>query len=194
MTVDQDSQADDADEAAQNAPQRKVGLVGRLLRQCVTRWRLILLALLVIAAAGLTAGLFFFLYRPDQQINAAAERDVIKAAADGSVALLSYSPDSLDRDFAAGRSHLTGNFLSYYSDFTQQIVTPAAQQKGLKTTANIARAAVSELHPDSAVVLVFINQATMSKDKPEPILTASSVKVTLTKVNGSWLISSFDPV
>jgi Mce-associated membrane protein len=194
MTVDQDSQADDADEAAQNAPQRKVGVVGRLIRQSVTRWRLILLALLVIAAAGLTAGLFFFQYRPDQQINAAAERDVVKAAADGSVALLSYSPDSLDRDFAAGRSHLTGNFLSYYSDFTQQIVTPAAQQKGLKTTANIARAAVSELHPDSAVVLVFINQATMSKDKPEPILTASSVKVTLTKVNGSWLISSFDPV
>src|SRR5262245_32296455 len=109
MTVDKDSRVDDGDDvtpddvtpddvtpadaagAAENAPEREVGLAGRWIRQCVTRWHLILLALLVIAAAGLVAGLYFFQYRPDQQINAAAQRDVVKAAADGSVALLSYS-------------------------------------------------------------------------------------------------------
>jgi Mce-associated membrane protein len=52
---------------------------------------------------------------------------------------------------------------------------------------------VVDLHPDSAVVLLFIHQTTTSKEKPEPILTANSVRVTLTKVNGSWLIAKFEP-
>ena len=208
MTVDQDSRIDDADDATagdadtvenrapdhEKPPERETGSISRWIRLCASCWRLIVLALLVIAAAGLAAGVFYFQYRPDQETTAAAAHDAIKAASDGSVALLSYSPDSLDRDFAAGKSHLTGNFLSYYNEFTQQIVAPAAKQKGVKTTANVMRAAVSELHPDSAVVLVFINQATMSNEKPEQTLTASSVRVTLTKVKGSWLISSFDPV
>jgi Mce-associated membrane protein len=41
---------------------------------------------------------------------------------------------------------------------------------------------------------VFLNQNTTSRDNPAPVQTASSVKVGLTKVDGSWRISSFDPV
>jgi Mce-associated membrane protein len=69
-----------------------------------------------------------------------------------------------------------------------------AQKGELTTTAKVIRAAVSELHPGSAVVLVFVDQTTASKQKPEPVKTASSVLVTLTKINGSWLIAKFDPV
>jgi len=58
----------------------------------------------------------------------------------------------------------------------------------------LVRAAVSELHPNSAVVLVFINQTATSKEKPEPQTTANSARVTLTKVKGSWLISKLDPL
>ena len=82
-----------------------------------------------------------------------------------------YSPDTLDHDFSSAKSHLTGDFLSYYDQFTQQIVAPAAKQKSVKTTAVVLRAALSEFHPDSAVVLLFVNQSTQSKDRPEPTLT-----------------------
>lgn len=51
-----------------------------------------------------------------------------------------------------------------------------------------------EIRPDSAKVLVFLNQETSSKERPDPSLTASSVVVSLTKVDGNWLISAFDPV
>jgi Mce-associated membrane protein len=132
--------------------------------------------------------------RPDQQTNAAVAGDTIKAASDGTVALLSYSPDTLDKDFASAKTHLTGDFLNYYTQFTQDIVTPAAKQKSVKTSAAIVRAAVSELKPESASVLVFLNQTTTSKENVDGSFTASSVKVGLTKVNGAWLISSFDPV
>jgi Mce-associated membrane protein len=55
-------------------------------------------------------------------------------------------------------------------------------------------AAVSELHPNSAVVLVYVDQSTTSKDRPDPSESASSVLVSLTRVNGNWLITKFEPV
>jgi Mce-associated membrane protein len=70
---------------------------------------------------------------------------------------------------------------------------PTVKEKHLVQTAAVLRAAVSELHPDSAVVLVFLNETTASKEKREPLTTPSSVRITLTKVHGSWLISKLDP-
>ena len=157
------------------------------------KWRPILLAMSVIVAMGLAAGLFFFQYRPDRQIDDAAAQRAIRAASDGAVATLSYSPANMARDFANAKSHLTGDFLAYYDKFTKEIVTPMVQQKHIAQTAAVVRAAVSELHSDSAVVLAFLNETTTSKDKAEPVTTPSGVRITLTKVNGSWLISKLDP-
>ena len=153
-----------------------------------------LAALLVVASVALLAFVFWFYYRPDRATNDAAAKAAISAASEGAVAVLSYSPDTLDRDFSSAKSHLTGDFLSYYDQFTTQIVAPAAKQKSLKTTAVVLRAALSEFHPDSAVVLLFVNQSTQSKDRPEPTLSNSSVLVTMKKADGKWLISSFSPL
>lgn len=154
----------------------------------------VILILLMLISGGATGWLYLEQYRPDQQTDSGAARAAVAAASDGTIALLSYSPDTLDQDFATARSHLAGDFLSYYDQFTQQIVAPAAKQKSLKTTAKVVRAAVSELHPDSAVVLVFVDQSTTSKDSPNPSMAASSVMVTLAKVDGNWLITKFTPV
>ncbi|WP_343602986.1 twin-arginine translocation pathway signal [Mycobacterium sp.] len=181
-------------EAEDVSPGRLKRFGGRV--QALLRGRMVsvLLGLLVVASAALAGGLLYFQYRPDRATDAAAAKSAITAATDGTIAILSYSPETLEADFASAKSHLTGDFLSYYNQFTQQIVAPAAKQKSVKTTAVVLRAAVSELHSDSAVVLEFVNQSTVSADRPEPSLSASSVLVTLTKADGKWLISSFDPV
>lgn len=153
-----------------------------------------ILTLLVLISGGATGWLYFKYHQPDQRTSPSVSRAAINAASDGTVALLSYSPDSLDKDFATARSHLTGDFLSYYDQFTQQIVAPAAKQKSLKTSAHVMRAAVQELHPDTAVVLVFVDQSTTSKDNPEPSMAASSVLVNMALVDGKWLITKFTPV
>jgi Mce-associated membrane protein len=152
------------------------------------------LAVLLLAATGLASWLYVYQFRPDRETNGAVASQTIKAASEGAVALLSYAPETMDKDFAAAKTHLTGDFLNYYSQFTHDIVTPAVQQKSVKTSATIVQSAVSDLKPDSAVVLVFLNQTTTSKENPDGSFTASSVKVGLTKVNDAWLISSFDPV
>jgi Mce-associated membrane protein len=166
----------------------------RRVGRVISRWRLITVGPLLVASACVAGGLYFTQYRPDRQTDDAAARAAAAAAAEGTVSLLSYAPDSLDRDLAAAKSHLTGDFLTYYSKFTDQIVAPAAKQKAVKTTASVVRTAVSQLRPDSAKVVLFLNQTTTSTTKPEPTQTSSSVVVSLTKVNGAWLISAFDPV
>jgi len=168
--------------------------VDRIASDLLVHWRPILLTVSVIAAVGLAACLFVLQYRPDRQIDDAAARRAIQAASDGAVAALSYSSENMDRDFAKARSHLTGDFLAYYDKFTKEIVIPTVQQKHLTQTAAVVRAAVSELGPNSAVVLVFLNETTTGKDKPQPLITPSSVRITLMKVSGSWLISKMDPV
>ena len=142
----------------------------------VARWRRVGLGPVVLVLALLVSGalagwLYFDQFRADQQTDAAAAQTAVDAARDGTIALLSYKPDTLNQDFAAAKSHLTGGFLNYYDQFTKQIVTPAAKQKAVTTTAQVVGAAASELHPNSAVVLV-----------------------SLTKVHGKWLITKFDPI
>jgi Mce-associated membrane protein len=154
----------------------------------------VVLILLLLISGGVATWLYFHQYRVDKQTDAGVANAVVNSASDGTVALLSYSPDSLDKDFAAAKSHLSGDFLSYYKQFTEQIVAPAAKQKALKTNARVLGAAVAELHPDSAVVLVLVDQSTTSKDKPDPAMASSSVLVSLTRVNGNWLITKFEPV
>lgn len=154
----------------------------------------LVLVLGLLAAGGLAAWLYFSQYRPDEQTDAAVAQSAVDAARDGTVALLSYKPDTLNQDFAAAKTHLAGDFLNYYDQFTKQIVSPAAKEKAVTTTAQVVGAAASELHPNSAVVLIFVNQVTTSKDRPDPAMASSSVRVSLTKVHGDWLITKFDPV
>ncbi|GAB3008737.1 hypothetical protein [Mycobacterium bourgelatii] len=204
MTVEHDSSLDGTETSvageaetpsAASGSGRTNGLatVKRWARGCLARWRSILATIFVVSAVSVAAGLYFVLYRPDQQVGDAAAQRAIQVASDGAVAVLTYSPDNLDRDIARAKSYLTGDFLAYYTKFSEQIAALALQNQ-VTQTAKVLRAAVSEMHADSAVVLVFLNQTATSKEKPEPQTTANIAQVTVVKVNGSWLISKMDPL
>jgi Mce-associated membrane protein len=144
-------------------------------------------------AIGTTAWLYVHTYRTAQLTDPAAERGVLDAAKAGTVASLSYTPQSLEKDLNTAKAHLTGDFLNYYSQFTEQVVRPAVASKHITTTANVVGAAIAEMHATTARALLFVNQATTSDDRQQPSVTASSVLVTMTKVDDRWLISAFDP-
>ena len=185
--------ADEADEAQQD-DDTTLGLGDKVARRRRVKVAPLLLVLLLLLSGALATWLYVVQYRPDEQTDTAAAQTAINAARDGTVALLSYKPDTLNQDFAAAKSHLTGDFLNYYDQFTKEIVTPAAKEKALTTTAQVVGAAATELQPNSAVVLLFVNQATTSKERPDPTMASSSVLVSLTKVHGTWLITKFQPV
>ncbi|OBJ06266.1 hypothetical protein [Mycobacterium sp. 1465703.0] len=117
-----------------------------------------------------------------------------QTASAGTVKVLSYSPDTLEQDFNAASAMLTGDFRNYYRQFTSQVVAPNARQKRLTTTATVQRSGVQSLATNAATILVFVSQTTSSPEQSGPTTTTSSVSVGLAKVNGTWLINSFNPV
>jgi Mce-associated membrane protein len=191
--ADEADEADEVDEAQQD-DDTTLGLGDKVARRRRVKVAPLVLVLLLLLSGALATWLYVAQYRPDEQTDTAAAQTAINAARDGTVALLSYKPDTLNQDFAAAKSHLTGDFLNYYDQFTKEIVTPAAKEKALTTTAQVVGAAATELQPNSAVVLLFVNQATTSKERPDPAMASSSVLVSLTKVHGTWLITKFQPV
>ncbi|WP_052740682.1 twin-arginine translocation pathway signal [Mycobacterium sp. UM_Kg1] len=197
--IDEESTTADGDDAASQVPDEAV--VESPAEQpaakptvATARWVAAVLGGLLVASAALTAWLYFGVLRADQQLGPEAEQAVMAAAADGAVAVLTYSPKTLEQDFSAAQSHLTGDFLAYYTDFTQKVVTPAAREKDVQTVAAVVRKGIISLRPSSAEVLIFLNQTTISKAVPDGSYSMSSVKVGLEKHEGRWLISSFDPV
>ena len=100
-TTSADGHADTAVDETAEVPRRRG--VRQTLR---TQAAALLLAAALVASAGLTAWLYLERYRPDQQTDAAAEQVALDAATSGTVALLSYSPESLDQDFAAAKARL----------------------------------------------------------------------------------------
>jgi Mce-associated membrane protein len=73
------------------------------------------------------------------------------------------------------------------------VVIPGAKQKQVSAVATVPAAASVTAGPNHAVVLVFVNQ-TVTIGKDAPTSTASSIRVTLDKVDDRWLISQFEPI
>lgn len=125
--------------------------------------------------------------------NQAAHPRSVQAAIDGTVALLSYHAETVEKDLDSAKSRLTGKFLDAYTSLTHDVVIPGAKQKQISAKATVAAAALTSQSGDHAAVLLFIDQ-TVTVGQTAPTDTASSVRVTLDKIDGRWLISQFDPV
>src|ERR1700744_920685 len=131
-----------------------------LARQLAWWTMVVMLAAATCGAVALGGWQILIKSQPLPANQVAAREAAMKAASDGSVAVLSYSPDHLQEDFSAAESKLTGDFLNYYKQFTSQVVAPAAQQKQVTTTAKVEKAGVESLTSTSAAVLIFVNQST----------------------------------
>jgi Mce-associated membrane protein len=120
-----------------------------------------------------------------------ARSESLTAAKDSTVALLSFRFDTVDRDVAAARERLTGNFRDVYTRRTQEELIPNAKEQRVAATATVPGAASESATHDHAVVLVFVNQ-TIRIGNAAPADTVSSVRVTLDKIGERWLVSGFD--
>jgi Mce-associated membrane protein len=146
------------------------------------------LALLLAGAAG-------YLKWVDNSVRDAelARIESVQVAKDSTVAMLSYKPDTVEQQLNDARSLLTGDFEESYTGLINDVVIPGAKEKQISAVASVPAAASVSATPNEAVVLVFVNQ-TVVVGQDAPTDTASSVRVTLEKIDGRWLISKFDPV
>jgi Mce-associated membrane protein len=183
--TDEPTEVDDesSDSAEPEKPKRRINW-GRVFAFGV----LPALALILAIAAG-------YLKWVDNSVRDSdvAGVESVQAAKDNTIAMLSYKPDTVEQQLHAARDLLTGEFRDSYTSLTNDVVIPGAKQKQISAVATVPAAAAVSAKPNHAVVLVFVNQ-TVVVGQGAPSDTASSVRVTLDKVDGRWLISKFDPV
>jgi Mce-associated membrane protein len=120
-----------------------------------------------------------------------ARSQSVTAARDSAIALLSFRFDTVDRDVAAARERLTGDFRDTYTQRTQQELITNAKERHVSAAAFVPGAASESATENHAVVLVFVNQTVRIGDSA-PADASSSVRMTLDKVGGRWLVSGFD--
>jgi Mce-associated membrane protein len=146
------------------------------------------LALLIAVAAG-------FLKWQDTWVRSsgAAGIESVAAAKESTIAILSYRPESVEKDLGTARDRLTGKFRDSYADLVHDVVVPGAKKDHISAIATVPAAASVSATPNHAVVLVYVDQ-TVSVGNDAPTDTASTVRVTMDKIGNRWLISAFDPI
>jgi Mce-associated membrane protein len=181
-----DTQSEDDGDGDESEPKKPRFTIS--LPRLVAFAMLPLVVMLLAVAGG-------YLKWQSSSIRASQVSDVesVGVAKDATVAMLSYQPDTVDKDLGAARDRLTGTFKDSYTQLTHDVVIPGAKQRHISAVATVPAAAAVSATANHAVVLVFVNQ-TVAVGNDAPTATASSVRVTLDKVGGRWLVSGFDPV
>jgi Mce-associated membrane protein len=156
--------------------------------------RVLAFGVLPLLAVGIAAGAGFLKWQ-DAWIRGSkvAGIESVAAAKDSTVALLSYQPDTVDKDLRAARDRLTGSFKDSYTQLIQDVVIPGAKKQHISAVAVVPAAASVSATPNHAVALLFVDQ-TVAVGNDAPTGTSSIVRVTLDKTGGRWLISAFDPI
>ena len=158
-------------------------------------WRRLLAFVLLpalVVVLGAVAGFLKFQSESPRadQVDAA---ESVAAARDTTVAILSYNAGTVDKELNAARERLTGSFLDAYTKLVNDVVIPGSRDKKISAVAQVPAAASVSATSNHAVALVFVNQTT-TIGNGAPTNSTSSVRVTLDKVRGRWLVSGFDPV
>ncbi|HEY2197591.1 MAG TPA: hypothetical protein VGH69_07840 [Mycobacterium sp.] len=157
-------------------------------------WRRLLVAGLPVLALILALGVGYlkWLDGTARESRAAAEASV-RAASESTIAILSYKPETVDRDLKAAADRLSEPFRQQYTQLVNDVVAPGAKQQHITAVATVPAAASVLATGKHAVVLVFVDQTT-TIGNDAPTQSTSSVRVSLEKVDSRWLISQFDPV
>jgi Mce-associated membrane protein len=155
--------------------------------------RTVAFVVLPVLAMAVAAGVGYLKYV--NAVGAASEQASIQSvqvAKDSTIAMLSYTPATVDKQLSAATDRMTGSFRQSYSTLIHDVVIPGAKDKKISAVATVPATASTSATPNHAVVLVCVDQA-ITMDDAAPTQTNSVVQITLDRVDNRWLISAFDP-
>jgi Mce-associated membrane protein len=155
----------------------------------------LVLALLCVPAA--VAAVVFWVRAPSvpapASLLSADAQGALTAAKTDAHAILSYDYRSISRDIAAAKADTTGVFSRQYAGTAARLLSEAKQVKAI-VQATIGSAGVVSSVPGNVVVLLFVDQAsvrqTPGQKTPTTRIDQSRVRMTMTEVNGKWLVSA----
>lgn len=158
------------------------------------RERLLRYVLAGIVAIGLIA---LLVVGHQAQKAAATERaatSAMKAARTSVPAILSYTDSGLAAQLAVTRRLMTPGYAKRYGAMVEKRVIPHARKFGVANQVGVVSVGTVSSTPDSAVVLVFANQTTRTKEKPAGITQGTRLEVTLHRQGERWLVDEMKPL
>ncbi|CRZ18282.1 hypothetical protein [Mycolicibacterium neworleansense] len=140
---------------------------------------------------AITSGVFRWLTVAQDESDTARVESV-QAAKEITVQMLSYETESVEEQLTAVRERMTGDFLGTYTAMINEVI-PAAQAQRIAAVADVLRAGVVSAKPDTAEIVLFVNQSVQVGDHM-PEKTPSVARVTMVKEGDRWLMSQYEPV
>ena len=153
--------------------------------------RILALALALVAAASMTAGVFFYLAldRVDARLDERAA--AARVAEQFTVQFNTYQPDSMDSYAESMNALLTTAARTKFESVMEKTVS-AMQEAELESEGTVLASAVAHIDRDDATVLVVADAEADSVFGPRQ--RHFRWEVSLDKVDGEWLVDDFSPV
>ncbi|MCP2317273.1 Mce-associated membrane protein [Nocardia amikacinitolerans] len=147
----------------------------------------------VALAAVIVMAINGFGYWSDRQ-EERARQDAVTAADRAVSAMFTYDFASVDTELPKAADNLSADFREDYLKLIAQAIAPGAKEKQLTVKATTQASGVVSADRDHAVVLLYLNQVTTSKESPQGTTTGSRVRVTLDKTDDRWLVDAVTPI
>lgn len=170
-------------------PRRRTGWWGsRASLVLLSALLVLLLSLVGLAALGLlgTDGLSDI---EEADATERSARTAPAAAEAAAAAILAYDYKTLDADADTATRYMTDEFATEYSDTFEKVVRPAAEQNRAKVTASVLASAAIRSTPDTARVLVYVDQTTVSRANPRPQRALNRVEMSMVRQGDSWMVA-----
>ncbi|MEU8897832.1 h domain protein [Nocardia sp. NPDC048505] len=158
-----------------------------------TRGLIAAVAGVLVAAALVVIGINGYRYWDDRRAEQ-ARGEVVDVAARSVSAMFTYDFNTVDKELPKAADALSPKFREDYLKLINQAIAPGAKDKQLTVRATTQAGGVVSAEPEHAVVLLFLNQVTTSKDSPQGTTSGSRVRVTLDKSGDRWLVDAVTPV
>ncbi|MFE6864093.1 h domain protein [Nocardia sp. NPDC057668] len=156
-------------------------------------WPVVAIALAAIAAVLAGAGFLGYRAYEYDRLEQARENSVT-AARKTVESMFSYDFKTVDATLPKVADNLAPGFQEDYLKLVKEAIAPGAKEKSLTVQATAQAGGVISVDVEHAEVLLFLNQVTTSKDKPEATTSGSRVKVSLDKDGDRWLVAEVTPV
>jgi Mce-associated membrane protein len=146
-----------------------------------------------VPVAAMTAVLF--VRERTDQATQQARADAATAARQAARDILSYDYRTMADDIARAKSETTGVFARDYARTADRLQAQAARLRAIVQASPSTPGVVSGTRTE-VVVLLFVDQASVKQvagqKTPTTRIDQSRVRLTMSKVNGHWLVSQLD--
>lgn len=158
------------------------------------RERLVRRILAAIAVIGLVFVLVVAYQARQAHETERAGTAAMKVARTAVPAILSYTDSNLATQLTSSRRLMTPAYAKRYASMVKTRVWPRARKFGVANQIGVVSTGIVKSTSETAVILVFANQTTRTKEKPAGLTQGTRLEVTLHLRDDRWLVDDIRPL